>query len=147
MKAMHYLALICLLLLSTSTVYANELLHSLTSQLGISSEQAAGGAGSLFNLAKSRLSSEEFSQIAAVVPDIDGLIAAAPTMSESATGAVASMLGGDNDLNSLATLATSFNQLGLSSDMIGQFTPIILDYLNQVGGSTVVEVMKSVLAM
>jgi flavorubredoxin len=147
MEAIRNLALTCLLLLSSNALYASDLLHSLTSQLGITTEQAAGGAGSLFNLAKSRLSSEDFSQIAAVVPDIDGLIAAAPTMSESASGAVTSMLGGENGLGSLAALASSFSQLGLSSDMISQFTPIILDYLQQVGGSSVMEVMKTALAM
>jgi flavorubredoxin len=147
MEAIRNLALTCLLLLSSSPLYANDLLQNLTSQLGITTEQAAGGAGAMFNLAKSRLSSEDFSQIAATVPDIDGLMAAAPALTESANNAVATMLGGENGLGNLATLAISFGQLGLSSDMITQFTPIVLQYLQQVGGDTVMEVMKGVLAI
>ncbi|MEW8137071.1 MAG: DUF2780 domain-containing protein [Candidatus Thiodiazotropha endolucinida] len=149
MDVVRNLALACLLFLSSTAVSANSLLDSLTSQLGISTEQAAGGAGALFELAKNRLTNEDFSQIAAVVPDIDSLIAAAPSLSDSTSGpgAVASMLGGESGLGNLAGLATSFNQLGLSPDMIGQFTPIVLEYLQQAGGGTVMEVMKGALAM
>jgi flavorubredoxin len=147
MEVIRNLAIAFLLLLSSSALSANDLIQSLTSQLGITTEQAAGGAGAMFNLAKSRLSSEDFSQIAASVPDIDGLMAAAPALTDTASDAVASMLGGENGLGSLASLAISFGQLGLPSDMITQFTPIILDYLQQVGGDTIMEVMKVALAM
>ncbi|MEW8027041.1 MAG: DUF2780 domain-containing protein [Candidatus Thiodiazotropha sp.] len=149
MDVIRYLALSCLLVLSTNVQAANGLLDNLTNQLGVTAEQAAGGAGALFNLAKNRLASEDFSQIAAVVPDIDSLIAAAPALSDTTSGAaaVASMLGGESGLGNLASLASSFSQLGLSTDMIGQFTPIVLEYLQQVGGGTVMEVMKGALAM
>ncbi|MCG7862974.1 MAG: DUF2780 domain-containing protein [Candidatus Thiodiazotropha endolucinida] len=149
MDVVRNLALACLLFLSSTAVSANSLLDSLTSQLGITTEQAAGGAGALFELAKNRLTNEDFSQIAAVVPDLDSLIAAAPSLSDatSGSGAVASMLGGESGLGNLAGLATSFSQLGLSPDMIGQFTPIVLEYLQQAGGGTVMEVMKGALAM
>ncbi|MEW8286599.1 MAG: DUF2780 domain-containing protein [Candidatus Thiodiazotropha endolucinida] len=149
MDVVRNLALACLLFLSSTAVSANSLLDSLTSQLGITTEQAAGGAGALFGLAKNRLTNEDFSQIAAVVPDLDSLIAAAPSLSDatSRAGAVASMLGGESGLGNLAGLATSFSQLGLSPDMIGQFTPIVLEYLQQAGGGTVMEVMKGALAM
>ncbi|MEW8230676.1 MAG: DUF2780 domain-containing protein [Candidatus Thiodiazotropha endolucinida] len=149
MDVVRNLALACLLFLSSTAVSANSLLDSLTSQLGITTEQAAGGAGALFGLAKNRLTNEDFSQIAAVVPDLDSLIAAAPSLSDatSGAGAVASMLGGESGLGNLAGLATSFSQLGLSPEMIGQFTPIVLEYLQQAGGGTVMEVMKGALAM
>jgi hypothetical protein len=151
MGLIRYLTLSCLLFLSSTALSANDLLQSLTSQLGITTEQAAGGAGALFNLAKNRLGGEDFSQIAAAVPDIDSLISAAPAVTESAASegasAVASMLGGESGLSNLATLATSFSQLGLSADMIAQFTPIVLDYLQQVGGTSVMEMMKGALAL
>ncbi|MEW8489334.1 MAG: DUF2780 domain-containing protein [Candidatus Thiodiazotropha endolucinida] len=151
MDVVRNLALACLLFLSSTAVSTNSLLDSLTSQLGITTEQAAGGAGALFELARNRLTNEDFSQIAAVVPDLDSLIAAAPSLSDATSGAgagaVASMLGGESGLGNLAGLATSFSQLGLSPDMIGQFTPIVLEYLQQAGGGTVMEVMKGALAM
>jgi hypothetical protein len=145
MKTIRNIALLCLLLLSSTAIYANDLLNSLTSQLGITAEQAAGGAGALFNLAKSRLGSDDYAQLAEAVPDIDNLIAAAPALTDSATGAVANMLGGESGLGGLATLASSFTELGLSADMISQFTPIVLDYLQKAGGSSVMEIMKGVL--
>src|SRR5215472_16778791 len=55
-----------------------ELVGQLTKQLSVSSAQASGGAGALFNLAKSRLSSDEFSKVAGAVPGMDGLLQAAP---------------------------------------------------------------------
>ena len=43
---------------------AADLVGALTSQLGVSSAQAAGGAGSIFGLAKQNLSVAEFGEIA-----------------------------------------------------------------------------------
>jgi hypothetical protein len=147
MQTIHKLMLLCLLFLSSTAISANDLLDNLTSQLGVTTEQAAGGAGALFNLAKSRLTNEDFAPIAAAVPDIDKLIAAAPAMTETATGSVANMLGGENALGSLANLASSFSQLGLSTEMISRFTPIVLDYLQKAGGSSVMDVMKGALGL
>ncbi len=146
MNAVRYLALLSLLLVSTSATSANTLLENLTSQLGVTTEQAAGGAGALFDLAKRRLPGEEFSRIAAVVPEIDNLIEGAPLWNEKTASAAASMLGGEGALADLATLAVSFAELGLSSEMIGRFTPILLDYLQKMGGSDVMELMKTVVA-
>ncbi|MEJ2426086.1 MAG: DUF2780 domain-containing protein [Candidatus Thiodiazotropha sp.] len=47
---------LCLLIFNPSTAFADGLLNTLTSQLGITSEQASGGAGALFNLAQGNLS-------------------------------------------------------------------------------------------
>ncbi|PVV16742.1 MAG: hypothetical protein B6D77_00575 [gamma proteobacterium symbiont of Ctena orbiculata] len=149
MQVIRNLLLSCLLFAATTAQSADTLLESLTGQLGITTEQAAGGAGALFNLAKGRLASEDFSQIAAAVPDMDSLLAAAPALDESSrgAGAVASMLGGEGGLGNLASLASSFSALGLSTEMIGQFTPIVLDYLQQAGGGTVMELMQGALGL
>ena len=56
-----------------------ELLQSLTSQLGRTEEQAKGGSGLLFKMAKEKLGSDEFSQIAKAIPGVDTLISSAPT--------------------------------------------------------------------
>jgi hypothetical protein len=147
MQTIRNFFLFCLLLIASTAISANELIQSLTSQLGITTEQATGGAGALFNMAKSQLTSDEFSQIAAAVPDINTLIAAAPAITESTSGAVSSMLGSESGLANLASLATSFSQLGLTSDMIAQFTPIVFDYLQQAGGNNLMEMMKGALAL
>src|SRR5688500_1024200 len=50
------------------------LVEALGKEIGASPEQAAGAAGALFGLAKSRLKPEEFSQVATAVPGMDALL-------------------------------------------------------------------------
>ncbi len=56
-----------------------ELVGMLTKDLNVTPKQATGGAGALFGLAKSRLKPDQFSQVAAAVPGMDGLLKAAPS--------------------------------------------------------------------
>src|SRR5262245_21739673 len=51
-----------------------ELVNALSKELGSTPAQAAGAAGSLFSLAKSRLKADEFSQVAKAVPGMDSLL-------------------------------------------------------------------------
>jgi hypothetical protein len=55
-----------------------ELVGALSKEMGATPEQAAGAAGTLFGVAKSRLSAAEFSQVAKAVPGMDALLKAAP---------------------------------------------------------------------
>ncbi len=129
-------------------IYAEgvELTDLLTSMLGVSSKQAEGGAGAVFELAKQKLSDENFKSVAKAVPGIDTLMNAAPKGSSGSLGVITSMLGSDsNTVGGLAALAGSFKELGLSSDMVGKFTPVILDYVKGKGGSDVMNILKGVL--
>jgi len=74
-----------------------ELVGQLTKGLGVSQDQAVGGAGALFGLAKSRLKPEEFGKVSSAVPGMDGLLAAAPHSSLGAAsplGSIGSALPG-----------------------------------------------------
>src|SRR2546430_16338330 len=64
---------------STAYAAASELVGALTQQLGVTEQQATGGAGAIFGLAKSKLSPDNFGQVASVVPGMEGLLQAAPT--------------------------------------------------------------------
>ena len=140
------------LLLWGSHARAEGLLGLLTDQLGVSQEQAAGGAGSLFQLAKSKLSDTDFSQVASAVPDMDSLLKAAPAVSSDAGasggglgGMAASMLGGGaSKLAGMAGLADSFKSLGMDGGMVGKFVPVVLDYVQSSGGQQVMEMLKGV---
>ena len=115
-----------------------ELVGQLTKQLSVSSAQASGGAGALFNLAKSRLSSDEFSKVAGAVPGMDGLLQAAPKADSggsSALGSLGAKLPGG--AGGLASVAGSFNSLGLSPDMATKFVPVITKFLESKGGASV----------
>lgn len=126
-----------------------ELVQMLTSQLEITEEQAKGGSGLLFKLAKEKLGTDEFSQVAGAVPGVKDLISSAPESGglSSALGGLASSLGGGaGQLGSLASLAGGFKNLNLDSDMIGKFVPIVMSFLQSKGGDTIKNILGKVLA-
>ena len=131
-----------------TTTYAEDkgLVDLLSSQLGVTKDQAEGGAGSIFQLAKQNLSVEDFSSIAKAVPGIDQMIGAAPKVegSSSSLGGISSMMG-SNKLGGMAGLTSSFEKLGLSGDMVSKFTPIILDYVKNKGGEHAMNLLKGAL--
>ena len=56
------------------------------------------------------------------------------------------MLGkGGGGAASIAELAGSFAKLGLSSDMVGKFIPIVLDYAQTKGGDEIANLLKMAL--
>jgi len=125
-----------------------ELLQMLTNQLNVSEEQAGGGAGALFKLAKDKLGSNEFSQITSAIPGISELISSAPKSGglASAIGGIASSLGGGaSKLGDLASLAGAFKKLNLDTDMIGKFVPIVLSFVQSKGGGTLKGLLEKVL--
>jgi hypothetical protein len=114
-----------------------DLVGQLSNQLNVTPTQATGGAGAIFGLVKSHLSAGDFSKIATAVPGMDGFLKAAP-----ASGGASSAASGLPGLPSgaaggLASLAGSFQSLGLSPSMVGKFAPIIENYIGSKGGSGV----------
>jgi hypothetical protein len=170
---------------NTGSAQAQDLVGMLVSQLGVTSEQATGGAGAIFNLAKERLAPDQFSQIAGAVPGIDSMMDAAPTAaaasaaggatggvadvskmttaagkSGEATGGMGSMTGMASKamggapsategtgaaMGNLGSLAGSFEQLGMSPDMVQKFVPVVLDYVNSEGGATAMKLLQGAL--
>ena len=130
-----------------------QLVSALSSKLGITPEQATGGAGALLGLAQGKLSAEQNKALAAAIPELDQLLAAAPqTKTSEATallGQASSLLGdsaGDlSGLGQLAALAPAFESLGLSPAMVQQFVPVVLDVVNQQGGSSLMAALQSAL--
>ncbi len=142
------LTLLSICWLVYAPTYAGDmgLVDLLSSQLGVSKDQAEGGAGSIFQLAKQNLSVEDFSSIAKAVPGIDQMIGAAPKVegSSSTLGGISSMMG-SNKLGGMAGLTSSFEKLGLTGDMVSKFTPIILDYVKNKGGEHAMSLLKGAL--
>ena len=129
-----------------------ELIGLLTQGLGVNEDQAKGGAGLIFQLAKQQLGDGDFAQVADAVPGLDNLLGAAPQEGGGVMGAIgglAGALGGGGGtlgkLAGLASLASGFEQLGLNSDMIGQFVPIILSFVQNKGGDNIKELLAGVL--
>lgn len=123
-----------------------DLINMLTSQLGVKEEQAAGGAGMIFNLAKEKLGGD-FSQISNAIPAVTGLMDKAPDTGGGVMGALgglASSFGGDK-LGDLASLASGFSKLDLDAGMISKFTPIILEYVKKEAGDGVMGLISKVM--
>ena len=128
----------------------NDLIGLLTSQLGVTDQQAAGGAGTLFGFAQDQLSPSEFETVEAGLPGVDGLIDQAPDTSGSSSllSQGSSLLGGsDSSAAGLGTLASSFESLGMSPDMIQEFAPIVSKYAEQVGGPEVGQLLQAALKL
>jgi hypothetical protein len=130
-----------------------ELIQQLIGNLGINEGQAKGGAGLLFNLAKEKLDAGEFQQIANAVPGMTDLLKAAPESGGGMMGALGSMasafgggLGGKMEgLGNLANLAGGFSQLGLGTDMIGKFIPVVVSFVQSQGGDSLKGLLEKVL--
>lgn len=118
-----------------------DLIGTLTKELSITPEQATGGAGSLFKLAKSTLSPGDFSKVADAVPGMSGLLKAAPkTKSSSPLESLGSSFSGS--AGGLASVASSFKSLGLSPAMAQKFAPILTQYVQAKGGSSVASLLE-----
>jgi Protein of unknown function VcgC/VcgE (DUF2780) len=121
------------------------LVQTLSKQLNVSDDQAAGGAGAIFQYAKGALSGDDYGKVEKAVPEAADLVKKAPP-ADSTTSAVGGMLGKSaGSAAGLAGLTSSFEKLGLSSDMVGKFTPIVVNYVDQKGGAQVGDLMRGVL--
>src|SRR5215212_4755325 len=115
-----------------------ELIGQLTKGLNVTPEQAVGGSGALFGLAKSRLKPEDFTKVSDVVPGIDGLLKAAPKPKQGSAGMLGAMGGMlPGKVGGLASVAGSFKSLGLSPSMATKFVPIMAKFVEGKGGASV----------
>ena len=124
-----------------------ELVGMLTKGLKIKPDQAIGGAGALFGMAKTKLSPEDFAKVANVVPGMDGLLGAAP---KQATGGATDMLGSlgsalPSNIGGIAQMAGTFKSLGLSPNQIAKFVPIMSKYVQTKGGADVAGLLSGAL--
>ena len=121
------------------------LVQTLSKQLGVTDEQAAGGAGAIFQYAKTALSGDEYGKVEKAVPEAAELVKKAPP-ADSATSAAGGLLGkAGGSAAGLAGLTSSFQKLGLSGDMVGKFVPIVVDYAQGKGGAEVGGILKKAL--
>jgi hypothetical protein len=117
------------------------LLNSLGSELDITPEQAIGGAGAMLGLARNRLSEPQFSELSKSVPGLDQIAGNSAIGGLNGLGGLLGDASGKNALldgllgnvKDTNDLNSAFGALGMDSGMIGQFAPIILQYLGQQG--------------
>lgn len=110
------------------------LLGMLTSQLGVTENQAKGGVGSLLTLAKEKLPAADFTKVANVVPGASNYMELAKTL-----GAVV------GPLKNVAGLNGALGKLGMNADTVAKFVPMVTNFMGKAGGSTVSNLMAAVL--
>jgi len=109
---------------------------ALSKEIGATPEQAAGAAGALFGLAKSRLKADEFTQIATAVPGMDSLLKAAPSTG-SPIGTTGGLPAAAGAATGLASAASAFSKLGLQPEMVSKAVPVLTQFVTKSGGSQV----------
>ncbi|MEM1304327.1 MAG: DUF2780 domain-containing protein [Planctomycetota bacterium] len=132
-----------------------ELIEQLVAQLGVTTEQAEGGAGALFRLAQEKLSDGDFSQVANLIPGLDELIGKAPAAPADGGGGLMGALGGMAEaaglgdaagkLGDLSSLTAIFESLGLDAGMITGFISAVIEFLQSNGGESIVAILQGVL--
>jgi hypothetical protein len=120
-----------------------ELVGALTKELGATPEQAAGAAGALFGVAKTRLKPDEFSQVSKAVPGMDALLAAAPSVDAGPAGALSKV--GGAAAGGLASAASAFGKLGLKPDLVAKAVPVLTQFVTKSGGASVGSLLASAL--
>jgi hypothetical protein len=129
---------------SATSSGASSLVTQLSKGLSITRPQARGGAGSLFALAKGRLSSDEFSKISSAVPGMSTLLKAAPSSGQSSElSALEGSLPGN--MGRMAEVAGAFHKLGLSPEMAGKFLPIMSKFVETRGGQSTAALLEKAL--
>jgi uncharacterized protein VcgC/VcgE DUF2780 len=115
----------------------SELVTGLAKTLGSTPAQAEGAAGSLFGIAKSRLSPADFSKVAAAVPGMDGLLKAAPAMGGGSSDKLSQITGTAGAVGGLASAASAFSKLGLKPELVGEAVPVLTQFVTKSGGAGV----------
>ena len=100
--------------------------QTLTSQLGITSEQADGAIGSILSFAQGKLPPADFANVAATIPGGADLAKAAGPISDK------------------PALNAAFNKYGLTPYLIQKLIPTVTQYVSQVGGTQVGQMLGGV---
>jgi len=122
-------------------IQVNQLTDYLMKGAGVTQTQAQSGLGVLLQLAQNKLKAGEFAQLEQAIPNLQSLLSAVdPSMLES-LAELASGSGGT--VSNLITVVSLFKELGMTSEQIQQFVPLVLDYVNTEQGATVAKLLGS----
>jgi len=105
----------------------------LTGKLGVTESQAKGGMGSMLTLAKEKLASGDFSKLTSLMPQAAKYMDTAKQL-----GAVTGPLKNKAGLNG------ALAKLGMNSDTVNKFVPLVTDYVAKIGGESAKNLLLSV---
>ena len=115
---------------------ASALIGGLTKSIpGLSQAQAILGAGSLFGLAKAKMPSDQFSQLASSVPGASALV----------DEAVKAGLPAVEQLTGLSSLTPMLSKAGISPAMVSQLVPELTKAVTSGGGKALGDAFAAIL--
>jgi len=89
------------------------------------------------------MSSGDFDVVSSALPEVGGLMDAAPKENSGLLSSGSSLLGGSSGgLGDMAGVAGAFSDLGMSPDMVNEFVPVILDYAQSAGSEQAMQLLK-----
>jgi hypothetical protein len=112
-----------------------EIVGALVKDLSLTPWQAQGAAGTLFGLAKTKLSADDFAKVASAVPNMEGLLKAAPVSDSKSSAIDIAAAAGGGGLGSVATIAGPLMKLGLKPETIGKLAPSLIKAVQTKGGA------------
>jgi hypothetical protein len=122
-----------------------ELVGALSKEIGATPEQAAGAAGALFGVAKSRLKPDEFSQVASAVPGMTSLLNAAAGGTTGTSDAVGALSQITKSAGGLASATSAFTKLGLKPELVAKAIPVLTTFVTKSGGANVGKLLAGAL--
>ncbi|HYG61772.1 MAG TPA: DUF2780 domain-containing protein [Thermoanaerobaculia bacterium] len=145
----------------------DDIIKTLAGQLGLSTEQAAGGAGAVINMIRDGIDANDFKKLATMVPEISGWMKAAPTAGDAGAGGggilgqagdlLGSLAGGAGggaaggvlgSLGGLAGLVGALGKLGIDPETAAKFVPTLLQFLqSKAGADLVAKILANVPAL
>lgn len=116
------------------------LIERLMEDLGVTRQQAEGGAGLLLGFAQKNLARDRFVEVADSIPAISDIIGKAPrgeiALVRPWRAVLSRWFGG---LGGLYVLVEAFRDLGLDKLQIAKFVEVLLDFFREKGGSEIEE--------
>jgi hypothetical protein len=122
-----------------------ELVGTLVKELAITPEQAQGAAGTLFGVAKTKLTPEDFAKVAGAVPNMDGLLKAAPAPGKPSALDMLAKAGGSSSLGAVAGVAETLMKLGIKPETIAKLAPTLIKAVESKGGAEVAALLQGAL--
>jgi hypothetical protein len=118
-----------------------DLVGQLVSELAITPAQAEGAAATIFNQAKGKLSVDDFAKVAAAVPNMEGLLKAAPAAAKGAD----LLAGAGGALGAAAATASALGKLGIKPETIVKVAPAVIKFVQTKGGAQVASLLAGAL--
>ena len=100
----------------------NDLISSISKNMNITPTQATTGTATILQYAKNQISDTDYTNLLKDVPALGNL---------NTSSLTDSLL---NKISSAESVQTAFKTLGMDSNMVSQFVPLIIEYVQKVGG-------------